>query len=170
MADFPFHVQSSAGKLTGVSGGLTESLIRTLVYRMTGKEMAQPKIAELRNIKDYKEYFIKIGDFKLGFAVTSSVKHISRLLESGRDDIHFIEVMACPGGCVNGGGQPFTDDATALKVRIKAIYDNDEKDPIRFAHKNPAIIDLYREFLGEPMGELSQSLLHTSYKEREVSL
>ncbi|MGE5318320.1 MAG: [Fe-Fe] hydrogenase large subunit C-terminal domain-containing protein [Chloroflexota bacterium] len=170
IADFPFHVQSSAGKLTGVVGGLTESLIRTLYYRMTGKEMAQPKIAELRNIKDYKEYHIKIGDYKLGFAVTNTMKNVSKILEANRDDIHFVEVMSCPYGCVNGGGQPFIEDQAALKTRIKAIYDNDEKDPIRFAHKNPAIVDLYREFLGTPMSDLSQSLLHTSYQIREVSI
>lgn len=170
IADFPFHIQSSAGKLTGVAGGLTESLIRTLTYNITGKEMVQPRINELRNVRDYKEYQVRIGDFKLGFAVTSSVRHVARILESGRNDIHFIEVMACPGGCVNGGGQPFSKDANSLKSRIKAIYDNDEKDPIRFAHKNPAIIDLYREYLGSPMSELSKSLLHTTYKSREVSL
>lgn len=173
MADFPFHVQSSAGKLTGVTGGLTESLIRTLFYRMTGKEPVQPKINDLRNIKDYKEYHVKIGDFKLGFAIVNTVKYASKIIEdikAGRDDIHFIEVMACPFGCVNGGGQPITGDVNAVKTRIKAIYENDDKDPIRFAHKNPAIVDLYREFLGEPGGAMSETYLHTTYSKREVPL
>jgi iron-only hydrogenase group A len=172
-ADFPFHVQSSAGKLMGVSGGLTESLIRTLHFQITGKECNPPRINELRNIKDYKEYFIKIGDYKLGFAVANTIRYTDQIIKEikeGRKDIHFIEVMACPFGCVNGGGQPFIKDGNTIKSRIKAIYENDEKDPIRFAHKNPSIIDLYKEFLGQPMSDLSQKLLHTSYKKREVSL
>ena len=173
IADFPFHVQSSAGKLMGVSGGLTESLIRTLYFNINGKDMNQPRIMELRNIKDYKEYHLKIGNNKLGFAVVNTMKQAGKIMndiKTGRNDIHFIEFMACPGGCVNGGGQPFVDDPNAVKTRMKIIYENDEKDPIRFAHKNPAIIDLYKEFLGRPMSELSVNLLHTTYKKREVSL
>lgn len=173
ISDFPFHVQSSSGKLIGVSGGLTESLIRTLNYNLTGKDLKQPRITELRTMKEYKEYFIKIGDYKLGFAVASTMKHVSRIIneiKNGRKDIHFIEIMACPSGCVNGGGQPFTNDINAVKSRIKIIYENDERDPIRFAHKNPAVMDLYKEFLQSPMSELSISLLHTTYKKREVAL
>jgi NADH-quinone oxidoreductase subunit G/NADP-reducing hydrogenase subunit HndD len=173
ISDFPFHVQSSAGKLMGISGGLTESLIRTLHFNLTGKDLKQLRIAELRNIKEYKEYFIKIGNYKLGFVVASTMKHVSKIIneiKNGRDDIHFVEIMACPGGCVNGGGQPFSTDNNSLKSRVKIIYDNDERDPIRLAHKNPAVLDLYREYLQSPMSELSVSLLHTTYKKREVAL
>ena len=173
LADFPFHIRSSAGKLFSVSGGVTEALIRTLHFRLTGKEFQQLRITELRSNKDFKEVKLKIGEFKLGFAAVSTVKQAAVLIEeirNGRNDLHFIEVMACPGGCVNGGGQPIVDDQTALKARIKAVYDLDEKEPIRVAHKNPAVIELYKEFLGEPLGELSIKLLHTSYKKRDVSL
>jgi NADH-quinone oxidoreductase subunit G/NADP-reducing hydrogenase subunit HndD len=173
LADFPFHIRSSAGKLFSVSGGVTEALIRTLHFRLTGKELQQIRISELRSNKDYKEVKLKIGEFKLGFAAVSTVKQAAVLIEeirNGRNDLHFIEVMACPGGCVNGGGQPIVDDQSALKARIKAVYDLDEKEPIRVAHKNPAVIELYKEFLGEPLGELSMKLLHTSYKKRDVSL
>lgn len=173
IADFPFHVQSSAGKLMGVTGGLTESLIRTLHFRLTGKEMTQPRINETRNVKDYKEYFIKIGDYKLGFAIANTVKYAGKIIEQikeGRKDIHFIEVMTCPYGCVNGGGQPITNDHNAMKSRIKAIYESDEKDPIRFAHKNPTVLDLYREFLYHPGSEISKSLLYTTYSKRDVPL
>lgn len=173
IADFPFHVQSSAGKLMGVSGGLTESLIRTLYFNINGKDMPQPRIMELRNIKDYKEYHLKIDNNKLGFAVVNTMKQVGKIIneiKAGRKDLHFIEFMACPGGCVNGGGQPFIDDPNAVKTRMKIIYENDEKDPIRFAHKNPAILDLYKEFLERPMSETAVNLLHTTYKKREVSL
>lgn len=172
-ADFPFHVRSSAGKLMAVSGGLTEALIRTLHYRITGKEIGSYKINELRVNKEVKEYKVKIGEFKLGFAAVTTVKQAGQLIEeikSGRNDLHFIEVMACEGGCVGGGGQPIVKDIGAIKARAKAIYDTDEKDPIRASHKNPAIVELYRDFLGEPFGENSAKLLHTSYKKREVPL
>jgi iron only hydrogenase large subunit-like protein len=135
--------------------------------------MAQPRISELRTGRDYKEIKIKIGDFKLGFAAVSTVKQAAKIIaeiKAGRNDLHFIEVMACPAGCVNGGGQPIAGDAGALKSRIKTVYEIDEKDPIRFAHKNPALLELYRDFLGEPMGTKSIELLHTTYKKRDVPL
>jgi len=173
LPDNPFHVRSSAGRLLSVSGGVTEALIRTLHFRLTGKDMSQPRISELRSSKDLKEIKLKIGDFKLGFAAVSSVKQASKLIneiKAGRNDLHFIEVMACQGGCVNGGGQPITKDTGAVKARIKTVYETDEKDPIRFAHKNPAVVELYRDFLGEPMSARSIELLHTTYKKREVPL
>lgn len=173
LADNPFHVRSSAGRLLSVSGGVTEALIRTLQYRLTGKEMSQPKVSELRNGRDYKEVKIKMGEFKLGFAAVSTVKQAARLIEEikgGRNDLHFIEVMACPGGCSGGGGQPITGDPGAVRARTKTVYEIDDKDSIRVCHKNPAIIELYNNFLGEPMGVKSLDLLHTSYKKREVPL
>ncbi|MFH1120324.1 MAG: [FeFe] hydrogenase, group A [Bacteroidota bacterium] len=173
LADNPFHVRSSAGRLLSVSGGVTEALIRTLHHRLTGKDMIQPRINELRNGREYREVKMKMGDFKLGFAAVSTIRQAAKLLEEirlGRNDLHFIEVMACPGGCINGGGQPIACDAGAVKARIKTVYEIDEKDPIRFAHKNPAVMELYRDFLGEPMGQKSVELLHTTYKKREVSL
>ena len=173
LADKPFHVRSSSGRLLSVSGGVTEALIRTLHHRITGKDFIQAKIAELRNSKEYREVKIKMGDHKLGFAVVSNVKQASRLIgeiKAGRNDLHFIEIMACPGGCVNGGGQPIGSEAGALKSRIKTVYETDDKDSIRYPYKNPALIGLYRDFLGEPGSSLSIELLHTSYKKREVPL
>lgn len=172
-ADFPFHIRSSSGKLMAVPGGLTESLIRTLHFRLTGKDISNFKINELRSSKYYKEVKIKIGDLKLGFATVSSVKYADQLIKeikAGRNDLHFIEVMACPGGCVGGGGQPIVKDIGAIKARTKAIYEIDDKDPIKISYKNPAIVELYKDFLGEPFGEMSAKLLHTSYKKRDVPL
>lgn len=173
LADHPFHIRSSAGRLLSVSGGTTEALIRTLHYRLTGKDMGQPRINEFRNSKEIKEIKLKIGDYKLGFAAVSTVKQASKIIEeirAGRDDLHFVEVMACPGGCVNGGGQPIGSDPAAVKARIKAVYEIDEKDPIRFPYKNPAVLELYTDFLIEPMSAKSTELLHTTYKKREVPL
>lgn len=173
LPDFPFHIRSSAGRLFSISGGVTEALIRTLYYRITGKEFTNLKISELRTQKDYKEIKLKIGDYKVGFAVVSNVKLASKLIDEikdGRDDIHFVEVMTCPGGCVNGGGQPIVEDTGAIKARIKTIYEIDDKDSIRFPYKNPSIIELYSDFLGEPGSEKALELLHTTFKKREVPL
>jgi len=173
LADYPFHVRSSAGKLMSVAGGQTEALIRTLYFRLTGNEMKQPRIAEMRVNKDYKEVKIKMGKHLLGFAAVNSIALAHKLIEeikAGRDDLHFIEVMVCPGGCINGGGQPIRKAQNALKIRQKSIYELDEKDPISAAHKNPGIIGLYTDFLISPDSSIARELLHTSYKKREVPL
>jgi iron-only hydrogenase group A len=173
MADLPYRSRSSAGKLLAVSGGLTESLIRTLHFMITGKEFGHLKIQELRSSKGRKEFKVKMGEFNLGFAVVNGIGFVNELLdeiEKGRKDIHYIEVMACPGGCVGGGGQPIHPDEINTKARAKAIYDIDEKESVKFAHRNPSLIALYETFLEKPMGEQSVNLLHTSYQNREVML
>lgn len=173
LADYPFHIRSSAAKLMSVAGGQTEALIRTLYFRLTGKEMKQQKVAEMRINKDYKEVKIKMGKHLLGFAAVNSIALAHKLIEeikAGRDDLHFIEVMVCPGGCINGGGQPMRKTPNALKVRQKSVYDLDENDPIPAAHRNPGIIGLYNDFLISPDSSVARELLHTSYKKREVPL
>jgi iron only hydrogenase large subunit-like protein len=89
-------------------------------------------------------------------------------IRNGRDDIHFIEVMTCPGGCIAGGGQPQTADPDAIRARMQALYNIDRDEPVRTAHGNPSIQRLYEEFLGEPLSEKSHHLLHTHYAKREV--
>jgi iron only hydrogenase large subunit-like protein len=173
LADLPYRSRSSAGKLLAVSGGLTEALIRTLHFMITGKEFTQPKIQELRSTKGRKEFFIKIGEYNLGFAVVNGIGNVSELLdeiEKGRNDLHYIEVMACPGGCVAGGGQPIHPGENHSRARSKAVYEVDEKEPIRFAHKNPSLISLFDQLLEKPMSLKCQQLLHTSYEKREVML
>ncbi len=173
MADLPYRSRSSAGKLLSVSGGLTESLIRTLHFLVTGKELQSVKIQELRSGKGRKEFRIKIGEYNLGFAVVNGIGHVKELLdelENGRNDLHYIEVMACPGGCVGGGGQPIHADNNNTKARARAVYEIDDKESIKLAHRNPSLIALYSNLLGKPMSEVSVSLLHTSYQKREVML
>jgi len=173
MTDLPFRSRSSAGKLLAVSGGLTEALIRTLHNMITGKDIANPRIQELRTAKGRKEYFARIGGQTIGFAVVNGIGSIAPLMDElrkGRSDLHYIEVMACPGGCVGGGGQPIHPEEENIKARAKAIYEIDEKDAIRNAHRNPSLITLYESFLGAPGGELSKELLHTSFQTREVML
>ncbi len=174
LADSPMGIRSSAGKLFGASGGVMEAALRTAYYKLTGDEMAEFKIDEIRGTEGRRETRLKIGDLELGVAVVSGMANVKILLEeirNGRDDLHFIEVMACPGGCIAGGGQRIGAGLDAIKARLKSLYDIDEKESIKVSHKNPEIIELYKNFLGEPLGHLSHELLHTHYQERnEVML
>jgi NADH-quinone oxidoreductase subunit G/NADP-reducing hydrogenase subunit HndD len=171
LADSPLGTRSSAGKIFGSSGGVMEAAIRTAHYLITGKEMVKFQVKAVRGFQGHKEASIKIGDLTIGVAVVSGLKNAAALMEeirNGRNDIHFIEVMACPGGCVNGGGQPIGADEEAIKARMTTLYDIDEKDAIKVSHKNPYIIELYDKFLGKPLGHKSHQLLHTHYQKREV--
>ncbi len=172
-ADSPLGVRSSAGKLFGNTGGVMEAAIRTAYYKLTGKDLVNFRIPEIRGFKGRKETRIRIGDLELGVAVVSGLKNAHLLLEeirNGRNDIHFIEVMACPGGCVAGGGQRVGCGETDILARMKTLYTIDDQETIKMSHKNPEIIELYREFLGEPLGHKSHELLHTSYIKRDVML
>jgi len=171
LADSPLGLRSSAGKLFASTGGVMEAAIRTAHYSITGKELVKFKINEVRGLEGIKEAKINIDNLEIGVAVVSGLKNARKLLaqiKQGRKDLHFIEIMACPGGCIGGGGQPINKDENAIKLRMKSIYNIDERESIKVSHKNPDIIELYREFLGKPLGEKSHHLLHTSYEKREV--
>ncbi|MCD4770148.1 MAG: [FeFe] hydrogenase, group A [Bacteroidales bacterium] len=170
-ADSPLGIRTTAGKIFGASGGVAEAAIRTAYYTLTGDELVQFKIPELRGLKGQKETRVTIGDLEIGVAVVNGLANAKKLLDeikAGRDDIHFIEIMACPGGCVGGGGQPVNMEEKAVKERIKSLYRIDDTESIKVSHKNPDVIILYNEFLGEPLGEKSHELLHTGFKRREV--
>ena len=170
-ADTPFGERSTAGKIFGASGGVMEAAVRTAHYLLTGKEMAKLDIQPLRGMKGAKELRAKIGDLEVGAAVVSGLGNARKLLEeirAGRKDLHFIEVMTCPGGCINGGGQPINADVNAARARMQALYKIDQNEKARVSHKNPYIVRLYDEFLGKPLGEKSHSLLHTHYGSRDV--
>jgi iron only hydrogenase large subunit-like protein len=170
-ADNPFGERSSAGKIFGASGGVMEAAVRTAHFLITGKEMADLKIQALRGIKGSKELHAKIGDLEIGAAVVSGLGNARALLDQlreGRSDLHFIEVMTCPGGCINGGGQPLGADIEAVKARMQALYQIDRDAPVRVSHHNTWVQRLYDEFLGKPLGERSHHLLHTHYNKRNV--
>ena len=172
-ADSPFGERSSAGKLFGVSGGVMEAAIRTAHFLLTGKEMAAPKIMELRGLDGVKEAYIKIGDLELGVASVSGLMNARQLIEdvrAGKKNLHFIEVMTCPGGCIAGGGQPLSANQDAVKARMKLLYDIDRDSQVVASHNNKYIKKLYDEFLGKPLGEKSHHLLHTKYEKRDVLL
>ena len=171
--DTPFGERSSAGKLFGASGGVMEAAVRSAFFLLTGEEMKDYKIQDLRGMKGSKELRVKIGDLEVGAAVVSSLGQARKLMDeikAGRKDIHFIEVMTCPGGCINGGGQPIGADMEAIKARMNALYQIDRDDRLRVSHKNEWVQRLYTEFLGKPLGHKSHELLHTHYNQREVLL
>ena len=170
-ADTPFGERTTAGKIFGATGGVMEAAIRTAHYLFTGKELSELKIQPLRGLKGVKEFRGRIGGLEVGTAVVSGLGGARQILDeirAGRKDLHFIEVMTCPGGCINGGGQPLQANLEAVRARMQALYNIDRDEAVRVSHKNKSVQRLYDEFLGKPLGEKSHELLHTHYHRREV--
>jgi len=173
LTDSPLGVRSTAGKIFGASGGVMEAALRTAYKKLTGNELTNFKINAVRGLKGRKEAKIKINDLEVGVAVVSGLANAGALVEeirNGRKDIHFIEVMTCPGGCIAGGGQRIGIDESVIEARMQSLYEIDDKESLKVSHKNPEIIELYNNFLGEPLGHKSHDLLHTHYIKREVLL
>jgi len=170
-ADTPLGDRSTAGKLFGVSGGVMEAALRTAHYMLTGQELPELKLQKLRGLKSVKQARVEIAGQEYGVAAVSGLANAAALLDeirAGRQDLHFIEVMTCPGGCIAGGGQPIGTNLEAVRARMKALYQIDRDEPIRTSHGNPGIQRLYAEFLGAPLSERSHQLLHTHYTVRNV--
>lgn len=170
-ADTPFGERSTAGKLFGATGGVMEAALRTAYFLITGKELGDLKIEAVRGLEGIKEARVQVGDLDVGVAVASSLGNARKLLEqlrAGRKDLHFIEVMTCPGGCIAGGGQPIGTNLEAVRARMQALYNIDRDEPVRTSHSNESVKRLYQEFLGQPLSHKSHELLHTHYAKREV--
>jgi NADH-quinone oxidoreductase subunit G/NADP-reducing hydrogenase subunit HndD len=169
-ADTPFGETSTAGKIFGATGGVMEAAVRTAHFMLTGKELDDLAIPALRGLEGRKEATVRIGPAEVGVAVVSGLGNARELLNElrdGRNDLHFIEVMGCPGGCISGGGQPIDLDLSAVKSRMQALYNLDAEGELRTSHTNASVMRLYEEFLGEPLGHKSHELLHTHYAPRE---
>jgi iron-only hydrogenase group A len=170
LTDAPFNIRSAAGMISAAPGGFTEALIRTLYYKISGKEMSQIKNNNLRGTKAFKEVKVKINGNTYNFAAFQGLAHFIPWIDKirkGETDFHFIEIAACPGGCAGGGGQPYCCDEKIVKSQLSALYDVDDTETIKVAHKNPAVTDIYSDFLGNPLSEKSTKLLHTTFKNRE---
>lgn len=167
-------VSTGAGAIFGATGGVMEAALRTAADTLTGQDIENVDYTEVRGTEDIKEATYKINGMDIKVAVTSGLKNASILLDkirNGEADYQFIEVMCCPGGCINGGGQPIQPASvrnfTDLKaLRSKALYDEDRNLPLRKSHENPIIKTVYNEYLEKPGSHLSHKLLHTSYVER----
>ena len=171
-ADSPFGERSTAGKLFGATGGVAEAAVRSAHFLVTGQELRHTVIKELRGPAPIKEAHIKVGDVEIGVAVVSGLSNARKILDQireGRTDLHLIEVMTCPGGCVAGGGQPHGTDRAAVVRRMQALYEIDRTGDLRVSHKNAEVQRLYQEFLGKPLGKKSHHLLHTHYTARDTT-
>jgi len=170
-ADSPLGKRSTAGKIFGASGGVMEAAVRTAHKMITGKPIKERKIDAIRGFDDIKTTQLQVGDLNIGIAVVNGLGNVDTLLNeirNGRDDIQFIEVMACPGGCINGGGQPIALNTDNIKKRMASLYTIDDTEEIRTSYENPDIINIYNNYLEEPGGKKSHHLLHTHYMERDV--
>jgi iron-only hydrogenase group A len=167
VSDNPFGEKSSAGKLFGVTGGVMEAALRTAHYLLTGKNPKNIDFTEVRTLEGIKEATYNIAGLDLNIAVVSGLGNARKMLEeikAGRKNIHFMEVMTCPGGCISGGGQPYGMDRSKIEARMRSLYKIDKGAENRFSHENIYIKKLYKEFLEKPLSEKSHKLLHTKYK------
>ena len=175
------HDYSGAGVIFGVTGGVMEAALRTVYYKLTGKEYDKIAFTEVRGLEGVREATIDINGTAVSVAVANGMKSAKVLLDdirAGKSKYLFIEIMGCPGGCINGGGQPYVRPAflpneednildTYIQKRAAALYSEDERQVIRQSHNNPQIKALYDEFLGEPNSHKAHELLHTTYAARE---
>lgn len=167
--DPPFGISTGAGAIFGNTGGVMEAALRTAYEVFTGGALETLDFTDVRGLEGIKEATVQLGEFPLKVAVANGLGNAKKLLDKvseGKGDHHFIEIMACPGGCIGGGGQPIPTTREIREMRINALYDLDKSMALRKSHENPAIIQLYEEFLGQPLGEKSHHLLHTTYTRR----
>ena len=171
------HDYSGAGVIFGVTGGVMEAALRTAYFVLTGKEREGVVFNEVRGFQNIREAEFELAGKKIKVAVTSGMRGAKVLLDQireGKSPYTFIEIMGCPGGCINGGGQPYVRDVflpnedadimdTYMEKRAKALYSEDERQTVRQSHNNVQLQALYKEFLGEPNSHIAHELLHTHY-------
>jgi len=167
--DSPLGASSGAGAIFGVTGGVMEAALRTAYEKFTGEKLPRLIFNEVRGLDGIREAEIDFKMRKVRVAIVNGTAYAKRLLKEikeGKRQYDFVEVMACMGGCIGGGGQPKSLDPEIIKKRARAIYSIDEISVIRRSHENPEIIQLYEEFVGEPNGHVAHHYLHTYYKDR----
>ncbi|MBN2879168.1 MAG: iron hydrogenase small subunit [Clostridia bacterium] len=167
---------TGAAVIFGVTGGVMEAALRTVYEVLTKETLEQIEFESIRGMEGLKEATVKINDLDVKIAVAHGTANARKLLDSirsGEKEYHFIEIMACPGGCINGGGQPLVDSEIKLKTnvvkqRAKALYSEDRGKALRKSHENPSVQQVYKDWLGEPGGHKSHEFLHTKYVERDL--
>uniref|UniRef100_UPI0026EBAF9B [Fe-Fe] hydrogenase large subunit C-terminal domain-containing protein n=1 Tax=Ruminococcus flavefaciens TaxID=1265 RepID=UPI0026EBAF9B len=173
--DDPLGLSTGAGVIFGATGGVMEAALRTAVHTLTGENPID--FPQVRGTEGIKEAEYPVGDLKVKVKVASGLSNARQILDdirAGKCDAQFIEIMACPGGCVNGGGQPqvpmgvrnFVD---IREERAKVLYNLDKSMPLRQSHENPAIKKVYEEFFEKPGSHKAHEVLHTSYVKRKVN-
>ncbi|MBP3443085.1 MAG: iron hydrogenase small subunit, partial [Clostridia bacterium] len=174
--DSPLGEGSGAAVIFGATGGVMEAALRTAVEKITGKTLDSVDFAEVRGMEGVKEATYAVGDLQVKVAVASGTANAKTLMEqvkNGTSEYQFIEIMGCPGGCINGGGQPIVDATTRnfedfKAKRASALYSSDAANANRKSHENEAIKRVYSEFFGEPGSHKAHEILHTSYVKRSL--
>ena len=165
--DAPLGIHTGAGEIFGASGGVMEAALRTAVFALTGHNPSADGFQDIRRGQGLREVSYSIGGVPLRCAVVSGLGEARKLIEAilaGKAHYDFVEVMACPGGCAGGGGQPIScEDQELAGERGKRLYQLDQASLLRFSHENPEVQALYRDYLGEPLSEKSEQLLHTDH-------
>ena len=172
--DEPFGIGSGAGAIFGATGGVMEAALRTAAEVIEGKPLEKLDFVEVRGVEGVKTATYKLGDITLNVAVASGTANAKKVLEAvkaGELDVQFIEIMACPGGCVNGGGQPYQSAVVRMTTDLRAVraavlYNDDATSDLRKSHENLAVKKLYDEFFGEPNSHKAHEILHTHYVKR----
>ncbi len=164
--DSPLGLSTGAGAIFGATGGVMEAALRTVYEKVTGKTLDKLEFMDVRGFEGIKECTVKLPGRDVRIAVAHTLKNARIIMEQvkkGTSPYDFIEIMACPGGCIGGGGQPIGTTNAIRKKRMAALYEIDKQMPLRKSHENPDILTLYKDFLGEPLGEKAHELLHTHY-------
>ncbi len=165
--DHPLGRGSGAGVIFGVTGGVMEAALRTAYWKLTGENPAPDAFEEIRGQQPWREVSFTIGERELRLAVASGLgaaRELMDALRAGQACYDFVEVMACPGGCSGGGGQPIHDGEDYAPQRGQVLYQLDRESPVRFSHENPEIQALYQDYLGQPLSEKAEALLHTDQR------
>jgi len=172
--DAPLGESSGAGVIFGATGGVIEAATRTAYELQTGKTLEKVDFKQLRGMEGIRSATVDFDGLDIHIGIAHGLGNARKLLDdvkAGKSQYHAIEVMACPGGCIGGGGQPLHHgDSSILQARTKAIYKEDELKVIRKSHENPYIVKLYDEFLGEPLSEKAHELLHTHYFDKRKKI
>ena len=170
--DFPLGDSSGAGAIFGTTGGVMEAALRTVYEEFTGRPLERIEFDEVRGLDGIREAVIDLDGFEMKVCVVNTLANarvVMDKLRAGELDYHVIEVMACPGGCIGGTGQPYHHgDIEVIKARQRAIYSEDVGKQLRKSHENPVILRLYRDFLGEPLHGKAHELLHTKYRDKSI--
>ena len=165
--DSPLGASTGAAVIFGATGGVMEAALRTAYELQTGKTLGKVEFSEVRGLEGIRKASVDLDGFELKVGIAHGLGNARKLLEeirAGKSEYHAIEIMACPGGCIGGGGQPLHHgDIEIIKARSNALYREDAGKPIRKSHENPYIQQLYEEYLGKPLSEKAHALLHTKY-------
>jgi NADH-quinone oxidoreductase subunit G len=162
--DSPLGTGTGAAVIFGASGGVMEAALRSAYFLLMGKNIDADAFKEVRGLTERRELEVDVADNKVRCAVVSSLGEARKLIEdvrAGRCEYDFVEVMACPGGCSGGGGQPIKDGEERATQRAAGLYRIDRENPLRYSHENPDVQALYKEYLGAPMSHRAHELLHT---------